>query len=124
MQKCLQNHIENNVKVVFVSGAMPDILLPIANHLHVNQFICSLPKILNGCYTGEMIQQAIGLNKAELIQVYALENKIDLKQSYAYGDHISDQYMLDLVGNPYVIDPDDELLILSKEKGWKLIYTQ
>ena len=76
----LQKHVANNVKVVFVSGAMPDILLPIADYLGVNEFICSLPEVVNGYYTGSLVQQAIGANKAQLMENYASENGIDLKQ--------------------------------------------
>ena len=117
----LNQHLINNEEVVLVSGAMPDILYPIAKYLGVNQFLCSTPEIVNGKYTGLLIQQAIGDGKAKLIHQYAQFYNVELELCYAYGDHISDSHVLNLVGFPYIVDPDISLSIIATQNGWEIL---
>jgi len=46
---------------------------------------------------------------------------VDLSASYAYGDSITDQNMLSLVGNPVAVYPDTKLHALAKEKKWRVL---
>ncbi len=64
----------------------------------------------DGRYTGELIG---GLNygalKIEPMRRFAAEHDIDLEESWAYSDSVSDLPMLELVGNPVAVNPDAEL---------------
>ena len=117
----LSQHLLANEEVVLVSGAMPDILYPIAKYLGVNQFLCSTPEVINGKYTGVLIQQAIGEGKAKLIHQYAKSYNVELELCYAYGDHISDSHMLNLVGFPYIVDPDTNLSTIATQNSWEVL---
>ena len=119
----LKQHQMNGDRVVFVSGAMPDILNPIADYLNVNVFLCSKPEVQNGIYTGKLSQQAIGEQKGILVAKYAQLLNVDLNSCSAYGDHITDQFMLKAVGKACVIDPDACLLQLSHKHNWEVLYT-
>lgn len=76
----------------------------------------------DGNYTGEMVG---GLNYGELkigpMRRFASEHELDLATSWAYSDSISDLPMLELVGNPVAVNPDAELLALSRERGWQVM---
>lgn len=117
----LKNHIANNDQVVLVSGAMQDIIEPIADHLGVNQFLCSTPEVKDGKYTGNLLQQSIGDNKSKLVLQYTSMCGIDAKECYAYGDHISDMPMLEMVGYPCVVDPEENFAKIAKLKQWEII---
>ena len=41
--------------------------------------------------------------------------------SYAYSDSVSDLPMLRAVGNPVVVNPDEELTRIAREEGWRVM---
>ena len=47
------------------------------------------------------------------------EHGIDLAQSYAYSDSLSDLPMLRAVGHPVAVNPDPALAELAAEEGWE-----
>ena len=44
---------------------------------------------------------------------------IDLANSYAYTDSVTDMPMLEAVGNPVPVNPDKDLRRVALEKGWE-----
>jgi len=75
-----------------------------------------------GRYTGRLIG---GLNygalKIEPMRRFADEHGIDLAQSWAYSDSVSDLPMLELVGNPVVVNPDASLARVAADRGWPVM---
>ena len=45
---------------------------------------------------------------------------INLPQSYAYSDSITDLPMLELVGHPVAVNPDKELAREAREREWEI----
>ena len=43
------------------------------------------------------------------------------RRSYAYSDSASDLPMLRAVGNPVVVNPDDELAAIAAAEGWRVM---
>lgn len=117
----LREHQARGDTVVFVSGAMPDIIYPIADVLGVNRFLCSQPEVVDGLYTGKLLQQAIGTGKARLIEQYCQEHDIDPDDCFAYGDHLSDQYMLSSVGRAVAVYPHQDFRALAHARNWEVI---
>ncbi len=77
-----------------------------------------------GRYTGELEFYAYGPNKAEAIREMAVGEGIDLANSYAYSDSITDLPMLEMVGNPVAVNPDRELSRVARERDWEIRYFQ
>jgi HAD superfamily hydrolase (TIGR01490 family) len=75
-----------------------------------------------GRYTGKMVG---GLNYGELkiepMRRFAATHDIDLSESFAYSDSASDLPMLELVGNPIVVNPDAQLARVADERGWRVM---
>ncbi len=75
-----------------------------------------------GRYTGKMVG---GLNYGELkiepMRRFAAAHDIDLSESFAYSDSASDLPMLELVGNPIVVNPDAQLARVADERGWRVM---
>lgn len=107
--------------IVFVSGSFKPCLTPLAMELGVKKILCTELEILNDVISGKLQQQAIGKHKAMLVQQYINSKKVNKDHCYAFGDHISDLPMLELVGNPVVIPRCKELINIAKTKHWKLI---
>jgi phosphoserine phosphatase len=55
------------------------------------------------------------------MKAFAVEHGIDLTESYAYSDSLSDLPMLEAVGNPVVVNPDPALAAIAKEAGWQVM---
>ena len=45
---------------------------------------------------------------------------IDLASSYAYGNHQSDLPLLELIGNPYVVEPTEPLRKVALANKWPI----
>lgn len=117
----IQKHKESGDQVVFVSGAMRDIIYPIAEYLGVNQYLCSEPEVKLGMYTGQLLHQAIGTGKAKLVRQYCSDLDIDPGSCSAYGDDLSDQHMLDCVGHAVAVYPHHDLRALALKRKWEII---
>ena len=52
---------------------------------------------------------------------FAAEHAIDLQASYAYSDSASDLPMLRAVGNPVVVNPDEDLARIARDQGWRVM---
>jgi phosphoserine phosphatase len=77
-----------------------------------------------GRYTGQLEFYAYGPHKADAIREMAVRETIDLANSYAYSDSITDLPMLELVGNPVAVNPDRELTRVARERGWDMRWFQ
>lgn len=116
----IQFHKNNNATIVLLSGSFPPCLKPIAKALSISEMICTNLETINNYYTGKIVEpQIIGNGKAEGIKHYLKGKQFsDYSCCYAYVDHISDLPVLELVGNPCVINADQHLLDLAKSQNW------
>src|SRR5262245_20314331 len=71
----------------------------------------------DGAFTGRFDGPFVyGQGKVEAMESFAAEHGIDLDQSYAYSDSLSDLPMLRAVGHPVAVNPDPELAAIAGEK--------
>jgi HAD superfamily hydrolase (TIGR01490 family) len=76
----------------------------------------------DGVYTGEMDGPFVyGPGKVTAIEELAEQFDLDLAESWAYSDSISDLPMLAAVGNPVAVNPDPPLLAEAREHGWQVM---
>jgi HAD superfamily hydrolase (TIGR01490 family) len=81
-----------------------------------------LSEVVDGVYTGRVSGLfAYHVGKAEAIRELAAREGIDLEQSYAYTDSVSDLPMLEAVGHPVAVNPDRALAAIARERGWELM---
>lgn len=74
----------------------------------------------DGAFTGRFDGPFVyGPGKVEAMQAFAAEHEIDLAESYAYSDSLSDLPMLRAVGYPVAVNPDPALAELAREEGWE-----
>ncbi len=73
-----------------------------------------------GAFTGRLAGPFVyGPGKVEAMEAFAAEHGIDLAESFAYSDSLSDLPMLRAVGHPVVVNPDPPLAELAREEGWQ-----
>lgn len=113
-------HHEAGRLVCIVSSSPAEIVEPLAEMLDVDMSIATRAVVKDGKYTGELEFYCYGAAKTEAIQELAAERGIDLGDSYAYSDSITDLPMLEAVGHPVAIDPDRQLAAIAAERGWEV----
>lgn len=106
--------------VAIVSSSPEEIVEPLARMLRIHHFIASRTRIVEGKYTGEIDFYAYGPNKPTAIKELAAELDLDLDNSFAYTDSITDLPMLETVGHPVVVNPDRELRKVALEREWRI----
>ena len=75
----------------------------------------------DGRYTGFMsAPPLVGEARAAWLKRYALQEGVDLKQSYAYADSYSDLPLLRAVGNPVAVSPDSSLYRYANRRRWPI----
>ena len=117
----IQEHQEQGMAIVLVTGSLDFIVQPMANYLGVDVVLAPQLHEQNGRFTGELTTPPlIGEQKAVAIQEFAEQHEISLKDSYAYGDSQSDLPMLECVGNPVVVNPGKALRQKALDSDWEL----
>lgn len=113
----LKQHCNDGYYTMVVSGAFEPLLHSAFKNLHLD------------CIIGTNIpvdkHQAFDhINgKRKIAKIYEqLKNKhVDWQNSYAYGDSYSDLDMLELVGNPVAVNPDQRLSQMAMDRKWEVI---
>ena len=106
---------------IIISSSGTEVVEPIGVRLGADLAIGTQVEIVDGRYTDQMVFYAYGEGKAEAMRALAAEHGYDLDASYAYSDSITDLPMLEAVGHPYVVNPDDELHAIATERGWPVL---
>ena len=120
----LKQHIEKGHLVAIVSGSYYNFLDIIGKKLGVGYVLGTEGELKNGVHTGRIIKPlCFGKHKADAIGSFMEREKldIDLENSYAYADNVSDLPMLEMVGNPAAIYPDKKLLKTARQRGWRVV---
>ena len=117
----IEEHQSAGREVVIVSSSGEEVVRPIAKLLGVTSVIATRMRIEEGKYTGEIEYYAFGQAKADAIIEFAREHNIDLADSVAYSDSMTDVPMLSCVGRAYAVNPDKDLRRVAIEKGWKVL---
>jgi HAD superfamily hydrolase (TIGR01490 family) len=76
----------------------------------------------DGTWTGRIIGDAMfGAAKARAVRRIGVERRFDLSKCYAYGNCISDRWMLEAVGRPSAVNASRGLRRLARRRGWTML---
>ncbi len=118
----IQQHLQDNVHVMLVSGAYTSMLEAVTTDVAFDLILgTDIPLLNNRIDFSKPLLHVQGLRKNEKILQSLHEKKIDWKNSFAYGDSLSDLSVLELVGNPVAVKPDSRLLGIAKDRQWEVI---
>lgn len=112
-------HLAKGHTVAIISAATPYQVNPIARDLDIEHVMCTRVEVKDGKFTGKMIEPTCwGEGKAYYAHQLAEEHHLDLSKSYFYSDSIEDLPLLESVGNPRPMNPDNKLATLAFQRGW------
>jgi HAD superfamily hydrolase (TIGR01490 family) len=116
-------HQDAGRRTFIVSAAGDELVQLLARILYMDGGIGTTYEVDDeGLLTGGLGGAFIyGEGKVEAMRRFAAEHDIDLAGSYAYSDAASDLPMLRAVGNPVVVNPDEELARIARAEGWRVM---
>jgi HAD superfamily hydrolase (TIGR01490 family) len=120
----LRWHQEQGHQVVLVSGTFQELLEVIAQGLEIPHAVGTLMEMRGERYTGRIVPPfCFGPYKVQRAEEF-LESagwEIDFASSFAYADTIYDVPLLESVGHPVAVCPDEELLAHAQQRGWPVM---
>jgi len=118
----IDQHKREGRKVVIVSASPEQIVRPLGRYIGVTDFIATRVKTdAAGFFLSELELYAMGEGKVDAIEELAERDGIDLGNSYAYSDSVTDLPMMEMVGNPVAVNPDRELRKAAEERDWPIL---
>lgn len=118
----LKRHQEENIHILLVSGAYTQFLERVTDGLVFNQIIgTDIFYKDDKVYTKNAINHVNGQKKTLKVHEALDGHQIDWENSYAYGDSFSDMPVLELVGNPVAVRPEEKLRSLANARGWEVM---
>ncbi|HEV2860882.1 MAG TPA: HAD family phosphatase [Pyrinomonadaceae bacterium] len=110
------------LRQVVVTGALDFSVKPLMDYLGVDDFAANRLEFVNGVATGRLIPPILAsATKASWIRTYAEREGLNLSESYAYSDSMSDLPMLSIVGHPAAVNPDARLRQTALHHDWPVL---
>lgn len=118
----LKEHIENGDHVMLVSGAYTPLLQFATNEFDFHKIIgTDIPVNGQAIDRSTPLYHIQGPRKNDAIKTSLKKKEIDWDNSFAYADSYSDIPVLELVGNPVAVQPEDRLRTIAETRGWEVI---
>lgn len=115
----MDDHRRAGHHIVLVTGSLDFLMAPLAALLEVSTVLAAKLEQRQGRFTG-LVRAPLpyGPGKRELIAGLAQRSRIDLAQSFAYGDSPGDVEILKMVGYPLVVNPIRGMASIARRHGW------
>ncbi|WP_252502508.1 HAD family phosphatase [Sporosarcina sp. Marseille-Q4943] len=119
----VRQHLSDGMHVMLVSGAYTPLLHAVTDGIVFNTVIgTDIPFTADGTFDHHSeIYHIQGKRKTEMIMKALQGEQIDWEQSFAYGDSYSDLPVLELVGNPVAVKPEERLKRIALERNWTIL---
>jgi HAD superfamily hydrolase (TIGR01490 family) len=118
----LHQHLRRGDAVALLSGTLEPIARALASQLGVEHVCATVCAEQNGRYLARPPKRhPFGVEKLELAAELAASLGTDLRSTSAYGDSAHDLALLEAVGSPVAVWPDQRLLLAARAKDWDVI---
>ena len=117
------NHAIQNGKTVVIATATNDFVTrPIADLFNVQTLIATEFEIKNQQFTGKVIDvPCFREGKLNKVQKWVNDNNFDLSKASFYSDSFNDLPLLEKVKTPVIVDGDDKLVEIGKNRDWDCV---
>ena len=117
------NHAIQNGKTVVIATATNDFVTrPIADLFNVQTLIATEFEIKNRQFTGKVIDApCFREGKLNKVQKWVDDNNFDLSKASFYSDSFNDLPLLEKVKTPVIVDGDDKLVEIGKNRDWDCV---
>ena len=117
------NHALQNGKTVVIATATNDFVTrPIADLFNVQTLIATEFEIKNQQFTGKVIDApCFREGKLNKVKKWVDDNNFDLSKASFYSDSFNDLPLLEKVKTPVIVDGDDKLVEIGKNRDWDCV---
>jgi HAD superfamily hydrolase (TIGR01490 family) len=120
-REAVEGHRAEGHRLVILTGGLESRVEPLARHLGIDDVLAVRPETENGRITGGVKgSYLVDQEKERAAREYAAEHDVDLEDSFAYGDSMSDLPLLQAVGHPVAVNPRGKLARIAKERNWEI----
>ena len=123
-RRLILEHKSKGDLCIMITATNSFITKPIADIFQVDYLLATELEVERGLLTGRVsgvpCYQEGKLSRLQQWLEGSREN-FSLENSAFYSDSINDLKLLEAVGTPIVVDPDNKLLRISQERGWTRI---
>lgn len=121
-QAIVDKHKAKGDRVIIITATNTFITKPIGEIYGITELLGTEGEIINNKYTGKVAGvPSFKEGKVTRLNQWLTENNETLEGSYFYSDSHNDLPLLKIVDQPIVVDGDDKLLQIAKDKQWKTI---
>lgn len=115
-------HRQEGHSLLVITATLEFVTEPIVELLDIPHLIAPIPEIRDSLYTGE-ITGTPSFQEGKLIRLkeWLRDKPHHLDQSRFYSDSINDIPLLEAVGHPIVVDPDERMQKEARKRNWKII---
>ncbi|MBA3351869.1 MAG: HAD-IB family hydrolase, partial [Blastocatellia bacterium] len=107
---------------IVLTGALDFTIERLTEYLGIDDCVANRLEFVNGYATGRVLPPVMAsATKAKWIREYAERENINLSESFAYSDSISDLPMLSIVGHPVAVNPDFRLKQTARQHDWAVL---
>lgn len=118
----IREHKDSGHRVVLLSGTLDILAEQLTRFVNADCFMACNTVSKDGQFTGDIMPPIpYGDGKRDIVLRYAQEQRIKLKECFAYGDSIADSGLFRSVGNSFVVNPGRRLKGIAEECGWEVI---
>ncbi len=118
----IQTSRKLGLRQIVITGALDFTIERLMDYLGIDEFAANRLEFVNGYATGRLLPPIMAsATKAIWIREYAERKGINLSDSYAYSDSISDLPMLSIVGHPAAVNPDFRLKQTALQHDWAIL---
>ena len=106
ISRVLKDHKTNGHTTIMFSGMLQPYIEAVKQELRIDIAIGTELEIKDGYYTGRLASvPCFGERRAQVLSelISRLDYKINLYESFAYGDSIFDRFFMGMVGNPVAV---------------------
>jgi HAD superfamily hydrolase (TIGR01490 family) len=117
-----RRHLEVGREVWLLTASVQEVADVMANRLGFTGALGTVLEADDGVFTGRLIDGLChGHTKSNAARARAEASDVDLADCWAYSDSHNDIPLLDLVGNPVVVNPDAVLERYATERDWPVM---
>ena len=121
-REIINQAIEDDKTVIIATATNDFVTRPIADLFNVPTLIATEFEIINQKFTGKVLNTpCFREGKVSKVKKWVDDNNFDLSKASFYSDSFNDLPLLEKVKNPVIVDGDDKLLEIGKNRNWDCI---
>ena len=118
----IDKHRHQGHQLLIITATNDFVTKPIASRLGIDELLGCTAEIIDGVYSGKITgTPCFQEGKVTRLNQWLESNPFLIKESYFYSDSHNDIPLLEVVGEPVVVDPDPKLREHANQKDWPII---